>query len=260
MTGQKPIFHVSPVGPMAAIFFALLYLGLFYSHAGATSAVPDLKLNDKDGKVTIASNSTLSATVQLHAGDQNREQADWWIAAETPMGWYYYEYPNIWHFSEDGVKDLMPAYQGVLFNMTEPLEVLHMTGLPAGAYVFYFGVDTTVDGLMDLEIMSYDRGDLEVATTEAPFDGYNLFSPIGSTTTYLIDNDGDIVHSWSSDYRPGQSVYLLEDSTLFRTANTEDTAFNVGGAGGRVERFGWSGARQWKYEYRSDQYRLHHDI
>ena len=75
-----------------------------------------------------------------------------------------------------------------------------------------------------------------------------------------MDNDGNTVHSWASGYRPGQSVYLLEDSTLLRTANTEDTTFNAGGAGGRVERFAWNGARQWEFEYRSDQYRLHHDI
>jgi hypothetical protein len=96
--------------------------------------------------------------------------------------------------------------------------------------------------------------------TEAPSDGYNLFSPIGSTTTYLMNNDGTMVHSWTSAYRPGQSVYLLEDSTLLRTANTQDATFNAGGAGGRVEQFNWDGARQWEFEYRSDQHRLHHDI
>lgn len=57
--------------------------------------------------------------------------------------------------------------------------------------------------------------------TGAPFDGYNLFTPIGSTSTNLIDNDGDIVHPWSSGYRPRKSVYLMEDSILLRNANTE---------------------------------------
>lgn len=73
--------------------------------------------------------------------------------------------------------------------------------------------------------------------TGAPFDGYNLFTPIGSTSTNLIDNDGDIVHPWSSGYRPGKSVYLMEDSILLRNANTEGTTFTVGEAGGRAERY-----------------------
>ena len=32
------------------------------------------------------------------------------------------------------------------------------------------------------------------------FDGYTLFSPLMSTTTYLINMDGDIVHTWQSEY------------------------------------------------------------
>lgn len=43
-----------------------------------------------------------------------------------------------------------------------------------------------------------------------------------------MDNIGNFVHSWSSDYRPGQSVYLLEDGTLLRTANTGASTFNAG--------------------------------
>ncbi len=96
--------------------------------------------------------------------------------------------------------------------------------------------------------------------TATPSEGYNLYAPIGSKTTYLMDNDGNTVHSWAGDYRPGNSVYFLKDGTLLRTANTGDTTFNTGGAGGRVERFDWDGALQWAFEYRSDQYRLHHDI
>ncbi len=52
-------------------------------------------------------------------------------------------------------------------------------------------------------------------TTEA-FDGFTLFAPIKSTETYLINNCGEKVHSWSSQYQPGLSCYLLEQliSTL----------------------------------------------
>lgn len=35
------------------------------------------------------------------------------------------------------------------------------------------------------------------------FGGYTLFAPtVGSTTTYLINMEGDIVHSWKSKYPP----------------------------------------------------------
>jgi len=95
---------------------------------------------------------------------------------------------------------------------------------------------------------------------EPPYPGYNLFAPIGSTNTYLIDNNGSIVHTWSSNYRPGQSAYLLEDGSLLRTANTGGSLFNVGGTGGRVERYDWDGNLTWAYDYSTTQVRHHHDV
>ena len=73
--------------------------------------------------------------------------------------------------------------------------------------------------------------------TADAYNGYTLFAPLGSTTTYLIDNCGELVHSWSSSYRPGQAVYLLEDGTLLRTGNTGNTTFTAGGTGGRIHLF-----------------------
>lgn len=81
------------------------------------------------------------------------------------------------------------------------------------------------------------------------FAGYNLYTPINSTETYLVDNDGGVVHSWSSDFRPGQSVYLLEDSTLLRTAHTGNAQLDAGGAGGRVEMIAWDGTVTWSFDY-----------
>ena len=81
------------------MLFALLLLGLFFSHSWADSAVPDIKLNGMDDLTTLTSTDTLTATVQMDAGEQAGEQADWWITAETPMGWYYYEYPDGWYLA-----------------------------------------------------------------------------------------------------------------------------------------------------------------
>ena len=36
--------------------------------------------------------------------------------------------------------------------------------------------------------------------------GYTLFAPMASTDTYLIDNDGRVVHRWTSAYRPALGV------------------------------------------------------
>jgi hypothetical protein len=92
------------------------------------------------------------------------------------------------------------------------------------------------------------------------FNGYTLFAPLRSTTTYLIDNNGKLVHSWPSHYTPGNSVYLLESGHLLRTGNVNNRTFTSGGQGGRVQEFDWNGALLWDFEYSSNQYLQHHDV
>jgi hypothetical protein len=91
-------------------------------------------------------------------------------------------------------------------------------------------------------------------------DGFNLFAPLRSTTTYLMDSEKNIVHTWESAYTPGNSVYLLENGNLLRTGNTRSQNFNTGGAGGIVQEIAPNGAVLWEFEYDSNQYRQHHDI
>jgi len=99
------------------------------------------------------------------------------------------------------------------------------------------------------------------AGTNVSFDGYTLFAPMRSTTTYLIDNSGEVVHTWESAYKPRLSVYLLENGNILRTAFLgSNPTFPGGGAGGGVEKIDWGGTVVWDFEYSSDQYCLHHDV
>lgn len=88
------------------------------------------------------------------------------------------------------------------------------------------------------------------------FNGYTLLSPMRSTTTYLVDNCGNVVNSWPSDYSPDLSVYLLEDGSLLRTCRVG----TVPGLGGRVEKLDWDGNIIWSYNFSDEFYSLHHDI
>lgn len=92
------------------------------------------------------------------------------------------------------------------------------------------------------------------------FAGYTLFAPMSSTTTYLIDNNGQVIHTWESDYRPGNSVYLLENGNLLHTGSIQSSTFNAGGSGGIVQEFTWDGDLVWEFEYTRPMVYLHHDI
>ena len=57
---------------------------------------------------------------------------------------------------------------------------------------------------IQLELFSYDR--------EKSVEGYNLIYPHNQSTVFLLNNCGDVVHSWtdSDEFRPGNTAYLLE--------------------------------------------------
>jgi hypothetical protein len=52
-------------------------------------------------------------------------------------------------------------------------------------------------------------------------DGQILFAPMSSGITYLIDSNGNVNHTWSSDYLPGEAVWWLGDGTILRTIKVE---------------------------------------
>ncbi len=95
---------------------------------------------------------------------------------------------------------------------------------------------------------------------QIPYEGYTLYNTNNSKTTYLIDMNNNIVHSWQSQYSVANTVYLLETGEILRTGRIPGGQLNGGAAGGIIEKIDWSGNVTWHFEYSSSTYRLHHDI
>jgi hypothetical protein len=95
-------------------------------------------------------------------------------------------------------------------------------------------------------------------------DGYTLFAPNTSNTTFLIDKDGTVVNTWTSSHLPGLLGYLLPDGSLIRDAAPHGQSgngfINAPGAGGLLERFDWDGNKNWEFAYDSSQHLAHHDF
>ena len=90
--------------------------------------------------------------------------------------------------------------------------------------------------------------------------GYTLLAPKHNTNVYLMDNAGQIVHQWKTEYYPGQSVYLKPNGNLLHTCMTRNRSFTGGGEGGRIEEYDWAGKLIWEFSYSTDRYQQHHDI
>ena len=101
-------------------------------------------------------------------------------------------------------------------------------------------------------------------STSSEVDEYTLFSPMQSTDTYLINDQGNTVHTWQSDYRPGLSVYLLENGELLRpgVADSKPATFSgqTGGSAGLIEILDWDSNVVWNTTLATETYLSHHDV
>jgi hypothetical protein len=88
--------------------------------------------------------------------------------------------------------------------------------------------------------------------------GLTLFNPNFDTKTYLIDNNGVVVHTWNLTAFPGVSVHLDEDGTLLRTKQVPGP-ITIGGWGGGVERVAFDGSLLWDFTLSNAQYVQHHE-
>ncbi len=93
------------------------------------------------------------------------------------------------------------------------------------------------------------------------YHGYTLLAPKHDTVTYLINNDGRIVHQWkASHYAPGQAVYLLQNGNLLRPCEITGPMSTGGGEGGRIEEYTWNDSLIWSINYSTSAYMQHHDV
>lgn len=101
---------------------------------------------------------------------------------------------------------------------------------------------------------------------EKSFPGYNLFFSHNQSTVFLIDNCGRVVHTWedSTIYRPGNSVYLMENGDLLKCKrlfnSTVSNPIWAGGGGETVEMRDWNNELLWSFSLNNDSLRLHHDV
>ena len=89
-------------------------------------------------------------------------------------------------------------------------------------------------------------------------DGQILFAPMDSRITYLIDSNGNVNHTWSSDYIPGEAVWWFGDGTILRTIKVGGSG--GGGSGGGVQIIQWDGTLEWDYRYNTNGDLSHHDV
>ncbi len=99
------------------------------------------------------------------------------------------------------------------------------------------------------------------------YEGYTLFTPGlggagggGASTTYLMDHNSDVVHTWTHNRSPASIPYLFPDSTMIYPYRVQNPSMNAGGVGGGISKLTWDGITLWDYEFANNTYQHHHDV
>ncbi len=93
-----------------------------------------------------------------------------------------------------------------------------------------------------------------------PYEGYTLYNALNSDTAYLIDLEGDVVHSWIGANQPASTPYLFPDGSILRPTKVSNPPMQGSLTGGRIQIIDWDGAILWDYLYSDDNHQPHHDI
>ncbi len=111
----------------------------------------------------------------------------------------------------------------------------------------------------EFERFEKDRGLALAGSGATP--GLTLVMPLNSTNIHLVDEAGEVQHTWETDFAPGGWAYLMEDGTLYRSGRADDDqSFRGGGIGGMIERIAPDGEVLWRYRMADEDRCQHHDI
>jgi hypothetical protein len=92
------------------------------------------------------------------------------------------------------------------------------------------------------------------------FDGFTMYNGQNSSTTYLIDRNGDIAHTWSLPTNCNYAVLLKDNGNIVRGAVNNSNQINGAAVGGLVQEFDPQGNLVWEFTYSNTDYVSHHDI
>ena len=95
--------------------------------------------------------------------------------------------------------------------------------------------------------------------------GLMLYTPYNGPdssqiTTYLTDENLNIINSWNHEYPPASMAYLTKDSTLWYPSRVPIPTMDSGGVGGRIQHIDWNNNILWDFRLSNDSLQHHHDI
>jgi hypothetical protein len=92
------------------------------------------------------------------------------------------------------------------------------------------------------------------------FNGFALYNSQGSNTTYLIDENENIAHTWNMSTECNYTVQLKRNGNLIRGTKNNGNILSGAADAGRVQEIAPDGSIVWDYVYSTTDYLSHHDL
>lgn len=170
-----------------------------------------------------------------------------------------------WQNNIDAVYLYCPAVTGqqiVSFYHLEEnkykLDLVNATGASEGSYfgvLLAYSEGQPLYSVINVEVMQKKTIGTIYKDIDA-FNGYTLFAPMNSYSTWLIDMDGRIVNQWVDSRKLLYGVYLLEDGHLLRLCQASDPDSKVG----TIREFDWDNTLLWDFAFADPNIIPHHDM
>jgi hypothetical protein len=110
--------------------------------------------------------------------------------------------------------------------------------------------------ILSISILLLSVGSITAQT----FDGYALYNLQNNNTTYLIDKDYNIAHSWSLSLTGNYTVHLKENGNLVRGGTYGSNILSAPAVSGIIQEFDPTGTLVWQYIYSDADHVSHHDF
>jgi hypothetical protein len=193
------------------------------AQAVAGSLMLGIKANNSDGPITIGADENLSVEISLSDEGYVGKECDWWVVVSTPSGIQYLD------LDKGFVSDFTVTHQGVIFDLG-PTTIFNISGLDAGTYVYYFGIDLDMNGELDMDEGMFYYDSVEVRVEDGSGNKYadtdELLPPTGFN---VLVSDNTLTLSWDA-------VSGAEGYTLYYGTSTGDYTgtFDLGNSTGMV--------------------------
>lgn len=167
---------------------------------------PDIRANGGDAVQSLVAGAPLRIDISLASGDALNQPGDWWALRADASGVSYFNLGAGW------LPGLLVSHQGPLFDLPR-VPIFDSANLPPGEYQFYFGVDTVMNGQLDMAHLYYDSVGVRITASSpagprpqpADFQYLGAFRLPGGDTPPLTFAYGGNAMTHSPDGDPGNT-------------------------------------------------------